>query len=84
VGTLVAGPLGPLAGALLGGNTTKILFTAELVNGQRFIGICDAKIFASPVGQVETRKASQPLANSLSEWKIIASNLSQIQHKSVN
>lgn len=45
VGGVLAGPVGILAGALLGGNKKETTFVAELSDGRQFIGTVDSKSF---------------------------------------
>jgi len=42
-GALVAGPVGLLAGAVLGGRGQKVAFVAEFKDGKRLMGECDKK-----------------------------------------
>lgn len=45
VGGVLAGPVGLLAGALLGGNKKEVTFVAELDDGRKFMGTTDHKTF---------------------------------------
>jgi hypothetical protein len=44
-GALVAGPIGLLAGALLGGRGRDVVFVATLKDGRRFLGQTDSKTY---------------------------------------
>lgn len=44
-GLLVAGPLGLLAGALLGGKGQRVAFVAEFSDGKRLMAECDKKVW---------------------------------------
>ncbi|HET9599106.1 MAG TPA: hypothetical protein VFP65_26270 [Anaeromyxobacteraceae bacterium] len=45
-GAVLAGPVGLLAGALLGGRGKKVTFLAELKDGRRVLAQTDARTFA--------------------------------------
>lgn len=45
VGGAIAGPLGLIAGALLGGNKKDVTFVAEIDDGRKFMGTIDSKSF---------------------------------------
>ncbi|MGH1595477.1 hypothetical protein ACRBEJ_15935 [Yersinia proxima] len=47
IGGVLAGPVGILAGALLGGNKKEITFVAELDDGRKFMATTDSKSFTS-------------------------------------
>ena len=44
-GALVAGPVGALAGALLGSNAKKIVFIARLKDGRKFMGRTSPRVY---------------------------------------
>jgi len=44
-GALVAGPIGLLAGAVLGGRGRDVVFVAVLKDGRRFLGQTDARTY---------------------------------------
>lgn len=44
-GGIIAGPVGLLAGALLGGKGKDVTFVAELEDGRKFMGTVDSKSF---------------------------------------
>jgi hypothetical protein len=46
VGGLALGPVGLIAGALAGGRQTEITFVCKFKDGRKFLGSCDAKVFA--------------------------------------
>jgi len=45
VGAVVLGPVGLLAGLLVGGRKTKVSFVATLKDGRRFLGTTDSKTY---------------------------------------
>lgn len=45
VGGALAGPVGLLAGVILGGNKKDVTFVAELYDGRKFMGTVDSKTF---------------------------------------
>ncbi len=45
VGGVLAGPVGILAGALLGGNKKEVTFVVEIDDGRKFMGTTDSKTF---------------------------------------
>lgn len=45
VGGVIAGPVGMLAGAILGGNKKEVTFVAEIEDGRKFMGTTDNKTF---------------------------------------
>lgn len=45
-GAILAGPVGLLAGAVLGGRGRKVVFLAVLKDGRRFLGETDSATFA--------------------------------------
>lgn len=57
LGAVTLGPLGAIAGILLGGNRTQVTFLAELKDGRKFIGQTDAKSYGRMVGFTLTRKS---------------------------
>jgi len=50
VGGVIAGPLGILAGAILGGNKKEVTFVAEIDDGRKLMGTTDNKTFISLQG----------------------------------
>ncbi len=46
-GAILAGPVGLLAGAVLGGRGKQVLFVAVLKDGRRFVGRTDSKTYAA-------------------------------------
>ena len=51
-GAVLAGPIGLLAGALLGGRGRAVVFVAELKDGRRFLGQTDSATFTALRAQV--------------------------------
>ena len=49
VGGVLAGPVGVLAGALLGGNKKQVTFTLELTDGRKLMGSVDSKAYTAMV-----------------------------------
>lgn len=49
VGGIVAGPLGILAGAMLGGNKKQVTFILELDDGRQLMGTVDSKTYTELV-----------------------------------
>lgn len=45
VGAIALGPLGAIAGILVGGNKKEILIACELKNGKKFIATVDNKLY---------------------------------------
>ncbi len=56
-GALIAGPIGMLAGALLGGRGRDVVFVAELKDGRRFLGQTDSKTYGQLRAAVFTADA---------------------------
>jgi hypothetical protein len=46
-GAILAGPLGLLAGAVLGGRGKQVVFVGVLKDGRKFLGQTDSKTFAA-------------------------------------
>jgi hypothetical protein len=46
-GAILAGPVGLLAGAVLGGRGKEVVFVAVLKDGRKFLGQTDSKTFAA-------------------------------------
>ena len=46
-GAILAGPVGLLAGAMLGGRGKEVVFVAVLKDGRKFLGQTDSKTFAA-------------------------------------
>jgi len=44
-GTLLLGPLGLIAGALIGGNKKEVTFVCYLKEGKKFMAVADIKIY---------------------------------------
>lgn len=49
VGGALAGPVGILAGALLGGNKKQVTFVLELTDGRQLMGSVDSKAYTAMV-----------------------------------
>lgn len=45
VGALILGPVGMLAGLLIGGKSTDVTFVAKLKDGRKFLATSDAKTY---------------------------------------
>jgi hypothetical protein len=45
VGGVLAGPIGLIAGAILGGNKKDVTFVAEIEDGRKFMATTDSKTF---------------------------------------
>lgn len=50
-GLLIAGPVGLLAGALLGGRGQKVTFVAEFCDGKKLMGQCDKGAWAQMLAE---------------------------------
>jgi len=50
VGALALGPVGLLAGVILGGNKKEVTFVARLKDGRKFLATVDSKTYAKILG----------------------------------
>jgi hypothetical protein len=51
-GAVVAGPVGLLAGALLGSSAKKVVFIAKLKDGRKFMGRTSPRVFNQLLGAI--------------------------------
>lgn len=67
VGGVIAGPLGAIAGAVLGGNHRETAFTLVMKDGRRLIGTVETGIFNALVAQ-KMRFNTVPAPQVVEEW----------------
>lgn len=65
-GALLAGPVGLLAGAILGGRGRDVVFVAELKDGRRFLGRTDSATFTALRAEVFAPAGAPPTPGSAS------------------
>ena len=51
-GTVLLGPLGLIAGALIGGNKKEVTFVCNLKDGKKFLAIAESKIYTKLLAYV--------------------------------
>lgn len=54
-GAVLLGPLGAVAGVLIGGNQTEVCFAAEMQDGKRLVATCSIGAWQSIQGELRKR-----------------------------
>jgi hypothetical protein len=60
VGVVLAGPLGLLAGALVGGSKSKVTFILAVEDGRKALATADSATYAALLGAVVTNQQESP------------------------